>query len=508
MFKLKKSRLILLIALSSSSVLADPSSYTHISGAKVVDINSPNASGLSHNIYKEFNVTEKGLVLNNSSTDRNANVGRIAKNDNLANGAASVILNEVISNKTSSLKGFIEVAGQKADVIIANPNGITCSGCSFINAGNTTLTTGTPQLNENGFLTGYNIRGGALTIEGKGLQQENYATLLAKSIKINGHIQAKGVQARAGKFDINHQTGEVISYNSGFDLADLFFPEYSIDVSSLGGIKANSIELIGNAAGIGVRNAGNLVGQNISILSNNKLVNDGKIDGQQRVTLQGFKDVENTGTLTSAGTLNGISIRGKIQNTGTITAGQSATLQVVNGNINNQGEITAPTLVIAAVDENLKTTTAAGTITNGGQINTTKGQFFAKSFEQAGNLEAADTAMIMANDVNNSGFIKGAQVWITTSNLVNANKATIAASQLLNVDARGDLKNTGLLQSSDRMALNVAGKLENTGECVMWFCKSGTIEARTMRINAPYTKRAQDIGGNVIFTKMVFNKAE
>ncbi|WP_218805593.1 two-partner secretion domain-containing protein, partial [Klebsiella quasipneumoniae] len=25
-------------------------------------------------------------------------------------------------------KGFIEVNGQKADVVIANPNGITCSG--------------------------------------------------------------------------------------------------------------------------------------------------------------------------------------------------------------------------------------------------------------------------------------------------------------------------------------------------------------------------------------------
>ena len=35
---------------------------------------------------------------------------------------------------------YVEVAGKKADVVIANPSGIQCDGCGVINAGRTTLT--------------------------------------------------------------------------------------------------------------------------------------------------------------------------------------------------------------------------------------------------------------------------------------------------------------------------------------------------------------------------------
>ena len=94
-------------------------------------------------MYREFNVDSNGVVLNNSASDlTHATLGNIAKNNNLTNGSASVILNEVTSNRASSLNGFIEVAGQRADVVIANPNGISCSGCSFINTNKAVLTTG------------------------------------------------------------------------------------------------------------------------------------------------------------------------------------------------------------------------------------------------------------------------------------------------------------------------------------------------------------------------------
>lgn len=49
----------------------------------------------------------------------------IQGNDWLAKGEAKIILNEVNSRDPGQLNGFIEVAGKKADVIIANPAGIT-----------------------------------------------------------------------------------------------------------------------------------------------------------------------------------------------------------------------------------------------------------------------------------------------------------------------------------------------------------------------------------------------
>lgn len=79
---------------------------------------------------------------------------------------------------------------------------------------------------------------------------------------------------------------------------------------------------------------------------------------------------------------------------------------------------------------------------------------------------------------------------------------------MLSIDASGDPKNTGLLKSDDRLALSVAGKPGNAGDCVAWFCKSDSIEAKKVYINAPKIKRAQDIGGNMLFFEMVFNKAK
>ncbi|MFC0141128.1 filamentous hemagglutinin N-terminal domain-containing protein [Erwinia mallotivora] len=146
--KMHKFNLVFLatsVAMMSQVALADPATYTHLNGSTVVNINKADTNGLSHNMWSDFNVSDKGMVLNNSTADLIRDSGNIAKNNNL-DAAAKVILNEVISNKASTLKGFIEVAGTAADVIIANPNGITCTGCSFVNASRATLTTGTPVL--------------------------------------------------------------------------------------------------------------------------------------------------------------------------------------------------------------------------------------------------------------------------------------------------------------------------------------------------------------------------
>ncbi|MCZ7019029.1 filamentous hemagglutinin N-terminal domain-containing protein, partial [Salmonella enterica] len=87
-------------------------------------------------------------------------------------GSARVILNEVNASNPSQLRGYVEVAGQRAQVVIANPAGITCDGCGFINANRATLSTGQVQL-ENGSISGYTVNGGTLNIQGKGLDSRD-----------------------------------------------------------------------------------------------------------------------------------------------------------------------------------------------------------------------------------------------------------------------------------------------------------------------------------------------
>ena len=161
MFKFKASYVALAAVLTSSVVYADPTSYTHSSGATVIDIEKPNAAGVSHNLYRDFNVGANGTILNNSGDDvSQSTFGDGARNNNLTAGSASVILNEVTSKNASSLKGFIEVNGQKADVVIANPNGITCSGCSFVNTNKAILTTGKVNMTDDGAIGRYTVTGG------------------------------------------------------------------------------------------------------------------------------------------------------------------------------------------------------------------------------------------------------------------------------------------------------------------------------------------------------------
>lgn len=146
--------------------------YVSPNGVPVVDINTANAAGLSHNKFTRYDVDTNGLVLNNGNTSQMARqsqlAGQVMANTNLSN-EARVILNEVVSANRSTLAGFTEVVGGKADVIVANPYGITCSGCGYINTDRVTMTTGTPNFSPTGDLAGFTVKGGDILINGNGL---------------------------------------------------------------------------------------------------------------------------------------------------------------------------------------------------------------------------------------------------------------------------------------------------------------------------------------------------
>ncbi len=84
-------------------------------GVPVVNIADPNAAGVSHNRYEQFNVDSRGAVLNNGTITRTLTndsqlAGRVFVNSNLTS-AAKLILNEVTSANRSVLAGYTEVVG-------------------------------------------------------------------------------------------------------------------------------------------------------------------------------------------------------------------------------------------------------------------------------------------------------------------------------------------------------------------------------------------------------------
>ena len=103
-------------------------------GVPIVNIVAPNAGGLSHNQFLDYNVDRQGVVLNNAlQAGQSQLAGQLAANPQFQGQAASVILNEVISRNASTLNGAQEIFGKAADYVLANPNGISVNGGSFIN---------------------------------------------------------------------------------------------------------------------------------------------------------------------------------------------------------------------------------------------------------------------------------------------------------------------------------------------------------------------------------------
>ena len=275
-------------------------------GLPQVNIQTPSAGGVSRNQYSQFDVAEKGAVLNNARKAAQTQMaGWVQGNPNLARGEAKVILNEVNSANPSRLKGYVEVAGKKADVVIANPSGIQCDGCGVINAGRTTLTTGKADV-ENGELKGYRVKGGKVTVGQKGMDnsQSDYTDIIAEKAEIKGGVWSKkGIKVTTGKNNVDRTNDSVVYVgDKNTDNTDRTSDtqgenqSYSVDVSQLGGMYAEKIHLVDNGQGLGVRNAGHIgaAAGEVKIDSQGKIVNSGTISSTQQAELSAKKTIENT----------------------------------------------------------------------------------------------------------------------------------------------------------------------------------------------------------------------
>lgn len=212
----------------------------------LINIVTPDGTGLSHNKFTEFNIEQRGVIFNNATNAALTQLGGwVQGNANLGATPARVILNEVTGTNRSLLSGYGEVAGYHADLIIANPNGITVNGGGFINVSRATLTTGTPELNGNS-LNGFHVRRGDILIEGNGFNADNIdrVELYTKALQLNARIHAK---------DLEVITGENTIGRDGTIASDTVTESgYSIDSSALGGIYADTIRLVGTDKGVGV----------------------------------------------------------------------------------------------------------------------------------------------------------------------------------------------------------------------------------------------------------------
>ena len=317
-------------------------------GLPQVNIQTPNDKGLSHNKYAKFDVDTKGAILNNSRTNvQTQQGGLITGNPYLARGEAKVILNEVNSSDPSVLKGYVEVAGKKADVIIANPSGIHCEGCGIINSNRATLTTGKPQI-KNGNLESFVVEKGKVKVSGKGLDNSrvDYTEIIARETQVNAGLWSKKeAKVITGKNTVKQleTSADLQIIHNNQPLADEPRPQVAVDVGELGGMYSGKIHLIGTETGVGVHNAGHIgaSAETLKIDSEGRIVNTGTLNANHAVQLAGTKGIENRGKIENRQGDMTFNTAADIQQDGSVVARGGHIHQTANQAIHQQGETVA-----------------------------------------------------------------------------------------------------------------------------------------------------------------------
>lgn len=286
-------------------------------GIPLVNITAPSSGGVSRNEYETFNVPDKGAILNNSYTlSKTELAGYVQGNNNMAERPAKIIVNEVTGAGSTSMDGFLEVAGNRADVVIANPNGITVNGGGFINTGKAFLTTGKPVYDGEDHLQRFDITGGDILIEGKGLggKETESLAILSRAVRINAGIWAKDLHITTGANTVDAKTLEASAIEGKGGR-----PAFALDTAAIGGMYAGRITLVGTEKGLGVNNSGTW-------------------SAEDNLTLDWNGDLKNSGTLYSKGNTDLRASR--LENDKTIAAERNLSA-AAKENIHNQGKLLA-----------------------------------------------------------------------------------------------------------------------------------------------------------------------
>ncbi|MDN7664795.1 two-partner secretion domain-containing protein [Burkholderia vietnamiensis] len=394
---------------------------TGAGGRQTVNI-APTIGGVSNNTYSSFNVSKAGADLNNVGIN------------------ARTIVNQVTSTNPSLIQGNINVLGPRANVILANPNGVTVDGGSFTNTGHVVLSTGQVGFTDLTLAPGVIQRNvvlttdrGAITIAPGGLSGTLVnLDLIAKQLSINGPVtndftsSTSGIRALVGDSTSTYDTSFSPSDNGHDWLIGTSSPgaksnAVAVDITAAGGLTAGRVQLIVTDQGAGVHSLGKIYANagDVVVAANGDIaIADGSLKAERDVAL------------TTPGT---VSLQGA-----QLTAANNANLQA--GNIVLSDDATGPTTVSAG---NTVELTSSGAITNTGSLiqagatasdgTTTGGDVIVNAAGDITNRSSADNLAIL--------FAANGRTRLTAGgNIINAN-ARILSNDAVDLTAAGDVQN-------------------------------------------------------------------
>ncbi len=433
-------------------------------GKLLVNIAGPSASGVSHNKYTDYNVPQSGAVLNNSPTSGTSQTGGyVMGNANLKGKSAGVIVNEVTSQNKSTLEGYTEVFGSSAAVVVANPNGIYCDGCGFINSPNVTLTTGVPNVS-NGELLGYTVNKGRVDIGRRGLDLYgiNSFKIFSRQVHIDGKVgnnpgatidivtgrNAIGVNKGSNGY-IDYKTGKVTYLGS-----DGNEPQFAISSSAFGGMYGSRIQMLATDKGVGV----NMQGELASHAGGINITSDG--------TISLNKVTSNNGAFLAQSHKGGINLRKDVNSSGKVTLRSYGDTNVLGLLLTQNGvDISSSQGLVkfagsALSGENF-IINAAKDLQVAANVNlASKGYFKVTSY----GVNIADNSSIQSGYIDGSNNRNSHNFHIVSNGAdvsIGSNSQILSGKDIL-IEAR-KLTNRGLLDAKSNVDFNLSGGFENRG---------------------------------------------
>ncbi|MEY4653451.1 MAG: putative hemagglutination domain, partial [Pseudomonadota bacterium] len=436
-----------------------PTVLRSANGVTQVNVQTPSAAGVSRNTYRQFDVPAQGVILNNSRTDTPTELGGwVQGNPWLARGPARILLNEVVSADPSRLAGRVEVAGQRAEVVIANPSGITCSGCGFLNASRATLTTGTPVLVD-GALQGYRVQGGHLEIGGSGLDARgtDYAALIARAVRFNANVWARHLAVVAGANEVAASVAADAPPSSTPLPGTGPAPRVLIDVSALGGLYAGKIYLVGTEAGLGVVQTGRILASDDLVLrTDGWLTQSGRLEAGKTLHLEAGGLDNNRGGIAAARVQV---LADKVRNHAGVILSDEDLWIASRGKVDNGSGLMAAGRALQ-IDARELSVGRAGSVQSKGWLSVNAG-----SVDNAdGGTFAGMSTRLMARDrFTNRGLVDGAYTRIDAGSIHNlgtgrlfGDRLSIGADTLTNdTETVGGVRADAVIAARERLDIGV-----------------------------------------------------
>lgn len=192
MIRLKAIDISILIALLMpvAATFANVKTESYISNANnpsviestnqyLIKIAKANDYGLSINHFKELNSRDKTIVLANN----------YLVNPKLSAAPAKTII-LILDDKQSANINQIRIEGRAADLVLLAPQGITCNGCSIINAERVTLATGSANFYNDELKSIQISPKGKIDVSGAGLlaNESSLLDIAAGTFRLDAHL--------------------------------------------------------------------------------------------------------------------------------------------------------------------------------------------------------------------------------------------------------------------------------------------------------------------------------